>query len=236
MTSIEVSRRLPRARRYVLAERLEFFGEELWTVESVAARIRDVLPDAAVASAVARTLLAEHPEPPLRIVDGEIVRPDTGPILQALERFRSVELFEPEAPREVPGLALPDLGSVARMLDLTAPELEWFADHGQWLRHSARPLRHYRVRRMDKPTGGVRVIEAPKPRLAEAQRRILHRVLDPAAPHPAARGFRPGWFGSRVRLPARRIALRRPDRSAGLLLHGDLPTSAGRVPAAGLSA
>lgn len=192
MTSVEISRRLPRGWRYALAERVEFLGEEQWTVEFVAAAIRGILPDDVVALEVARTLVAEHPDPPLRIVDGHVVRPRIGPIVQALERFRTVEVLQPEPLGDVPGIALPDVPAVARMLDVTASELDWFADHGQWLRHAPMPLRHYRVRRMDKPAGGVRVIEAPKPRLAEAQRRILRRVLDPMDVHPAARGFRPG--------------------------------------------
>lgn len=191
MTSVEIGRRLPLGQRHAIVDRIGFFTEEMWTVEAVSAAIRDVVLDG-LAEPIARTLLAEHPEPPLAIVDGHVVRPRTGPLLAILNGFRTAVLLEPEPPREVPGRALPDVTAVARMLDLTIPELEWFADHGQWLRHAARPLRHYRVRRIPKRAGGVRVIEAPKPRLAEAQRRILRHVLDPAGAHPAARGFRPG--------------------------------------------
>lgn len=192
MTSIEVLRRLPRGSRYAIAERVEFIAEEQWTLEFVTAAINEILLDDARAVTVAESLLAEHPEAPLRIVDGQVIRPQIGSVLHALETVRTVEVLEPEPLGDVPGIPLPDLASVARMLDVTAAELDWFADHGQWLRHSSMPLRHYRVRRIAKPAGGVRVIEAPKPRLAEAQRRILRRVLDPVGTHPAARGFRRG--------------------------------------------
>ncbi len=191
MSAVEVSRRLPRAWRYAIAERLEFFTSAQWSEESVAAAIADVV-SAHLAHPVARALLTAHPEAPLRVVDERPFLGDRGELREALEGFRTVDLLSSPDVLDVPGLALPDVASVARMLDVTAPELEWLADHGQWLRHSASPLRHYRVRRLDKPAGGVRVIEAPKPRLAEAQRRILRRVVDPAGAHPAARGFRPG--------------------------------------------
>ncbi|KXO87562.1 DNA polymerase [Tsukamurella pulmonis] len=191
MSAVEISRRLPRAWRYAIADRVEMFTEEMWTADRVAVAIRGIVPGELVPT-VARELLAAHPAPPLAIIDGTPVAPDRDAIVVALDTVRTVERLGARAPLEVPGVALPDVAAVARMLDVTAPELEWFVDHGQWLRHATGPLRHYRVRRMAKPSGGVRVIEAPKPRLAEAQRRILHRVLDPAGAHPAACGFRPG--------------------------------------------
>ncbi|BDH57808.1 reverse transcriptase family protein [Tsukamurella sp. PLM1] len=192
MTSVEVTRRLQRAQRYTIAARVEWFTPTQWTVDRVAGAISGVVP-ADEASAVAAALIAAHPRAPLDPQDdGPPVLANPAALVAALDGYRTVELLEPDGPLDVPGLALPDLSAVARMLDLTAPELEWCADPGGWLRHSSKPLRHYRVRRIPKPAGGVRVIEAPKPRLAEAQHRVLRRVLDPAGAHPAARGFRPG--------------------------------------------
>ncbi len=190
MTSIDLSRRLPRAWRYAIVDRVEFLTATQWTEGFVSAAVADLVPSQ-VSGPVARTLLAEHPDPPLRIIDDLPIAADRGALLAALDAHRLVERLESET-SSAPGIALPDVSSVAGMLDLTIPELEWFADHGQWLRHADPPLRHYRVRRIAKPAGGVRVIEAPKPRLAEAQRRILRRVLNAAGAHPAARGFRPG--------------------------------------------
>ena len=43
-----------------------------------------------------------------------------------------------------------------------------------------------------KRSGGSRLVEIPKGRLREAQRRILHGLLDRIAPHGAVHGFRKG--------------------------------------------
>ncbi|NMD57322.1 MULTISPECIES: reverse transcriptase family protein [Tsukamurella] len=191
MTAVEIVRGLPRAQRYAVAGRVVSLTEDLWAADVIAPLIRGAVPDELVDAAV-QALLAGHPEPPVRFVDGDVLQSGPGPLVAALDGVRIVVALEPAGPGDVPGLALPDVAAVTRLLDLTVPELEWFADHGMWLRHARPPLRHYRVSRMDKPAGGIRMIEAPKPRLAEAQRRILRRVLDPAGAHPAARGFRPG--------------------------------------------
>ncbi|MGW5575235.1 reverse transcriptase family protein [Nocardia thailandica] len=84
-----------------------------------------------------------------------------------------------------------DLAALAALLNLTQPELEWFADRGGWLRRSARPLTHYRYRRLPKSTG-VRLVEAPKVRLREIQRRILRHALAGVPAHPACHGFEKG--------------------------------------------
>jgi RNA-directed DNA polymerase len=81
---------------------------------------------------------------------------------------------------------------LAASLDVTVSELDWFADVGGWLRRAAPPLRHYRAREVAKSRGGTRILEIPKPRLREMQRRVLHRVIDHVVPHPAAHGFRAG--------------------------------------------
>lgn len=92
-------------------------------------------------------------------------------------------------PHDLPPLR--DVAQFAAWLDFTPAELEWFADHGSWLRTARPPLRHYRVFRMT-GRGGTRVIEAPKPRMRETQRRLLRRLVERIPPHPAARGFVPG--------------------------------------------
>jgi RNA-directed DNA polymerase len=82
-------------------------------------------------------------------------------------------------------------GQLARSLDLTISEIEWFADLQGRLRTAPFPLQHYRSARLDKRQG-IRLLEVPKPRLREIQRKILHRILDRIPPHPAAHGFRKG--------------------------------------------
>lgn len=106
------------------------------------------------------------------------------PVLQ-----RVVNLVEPaqhELRFGVPELT--DLRSVASMLNVTPAELDWFADRGGWLRNSTEPLTHYRYLRRPKASG-VRLIEAPKPRLREMQRTIARKVLASVPAHPACHGF-----------------------------------------------
>ncbi|WP_157225984.1 reverse transcriptase family protein [Rhodococcus sp. AW25M09] len=80
-------------------------------------------------------------------------------------------------------------GQLARSLDLTISEIDWFADLQGRLRTAPFPLQHYRSARIDKRQG-IRLLEVPKPRLREIQRKILRRILDRIPAHPAAHGFR----------------------------------------------
>lgn len=99
-----------------------------------------------------------------------------------------------ESARDTIAHGLPPLYSVrdvAEWLDVEVGELEWFADHGGWLRMASTRLRHYRVWARVK-RDGVRVIEAPKPRLREMQRQILRQLVSRIPAHPAATGFVPG--------------------------------------------
>ncbi|GAA5106980.1 hypothetical protein GCM10023339_04500 [Alloalcanivorax gelatiniphagus] len=88
---------------------------------------------------------------------------------------------------------LDHVGDLASFLDLSPSELEWFADPRHLARlTSQRPLQHYRVSHRVAASGGIRVLEAPKPRLKALQRRLLREVVALVPPHDAARGFRPG--------------------------------------------
>ncbi|CCH86539.1 RNA-directed DNA polymerase from retron Mx65 (modular protein) [Modestobacter italicus] len=86
---------------------------------------------------------------------------------------------------------LPDQAAVARLLDVDAGELAWFADARGLERTAAGPLRHYRWHVVPRPHG-VRLLAAPKPRLKEAQRRLLRHVLARVPVHDAAHGCVPG--------------------------------------------
>ena len=82
---------------------------------------------------------------------------------------------------------------LARFLELAPNELRWFADcQGRERSASVEALRHYRYRWVPKPSGSLRLIEAPKPRLKQLQRRVLDEILRQIPPHEAAHGFRPG--------------------------------------------
>lgn len=90
-----------------------------------------------------------------------------------------------------PDLATP--GGIARWLGLRAEEVNWFAAAHRGLRADPPPkAAHYRYRWVRKRAGGWRLLEAPKPRLRDMQRLILHGILDGIAPHEAAHGFRSG--------------------------------------------
>ncbi len=92
---------------------------------------------------------------------------------------------------KVPTLLSP--GELADWLGLTVSELDWFADRRSF-EHKRNPgrLRHYHYRTLAKRFGQVRLIEAPKPRLKNLQRRILIGILEHVPPHAAAHGFQQG--------------------------------------------
>jgi RNA-directed DNA polymerase len=84
--------------------------------------------------------------------------------------------------------------SLAEWLGLSTSELEWFADLkglGRG-RRACTQLRHYHYRVLLKRSGSIRLIESPKPRLKEIQRRILAFLLNEIPLHPATHGFRRG--------------------------------------------
>jgi hypothetical protein len=97
----------------------------------------------------------------------------------------------PAASWTVPAICSP--GALAEWLGLTIGQLEWFADVRtlEYKRNTGR-LRHYTYRVLAKRFGQVRLVEAPKPRLKEIQRRILAEILDHVPLHDAAHGFRRG--------------------------------------------
>ncbi len=86
--------------------------------------------------------------------------------------------------------AIETLAELAQWLSIQPQELAWFSDLkalGNKLNNPT--LQHYRYKMVRKHAGGVRVIESPKPRLKEMQRRILAEILDRVPAHPAAHGF-----------------------------------------------
>ncbi|MCA9196320.1 MAG: RNA-directed DNA polymerase [Planctomycetales bacterium] len=93
--------------------------------------------------------------------------------------------------RHVRNWDLPELTSptdLASLLDCPENLLWQLADHRRcyWLRQS-----HYRLRMSRKRSGGLRLIEAPKPKLKTVQRRIWKRIIRWIPAHQAAHGFQP---------------------------------------------
>ncbi|NPD04120.1 RNA-directed DNA polymerase [Nocardioides sp. zg-1308] len=106
---------------------------------------------------------------------------------------------------------LDGLDDVAAFLRLEPSELDWFADPRRLARSASDvPLQHYRVSHRVTPSGAIRVLEAPKPRLKALQRRVLTEVASLIPPHDAATGFRPGGSIRRYTAPhaGRSIVLR----------------------------
>jgi retron-type reverse transcriptase len=83
-------------------------------------------------------------------------------------------------------------GALADWLQLDLGDLEWFADLHGLNRKGRTQLRHYHYRVLTKQSGTMRLIEAPKPRLKELQRKILAGILEKIPPHPAVHGFLKG--------------------------------------------
>jgi RNA-directed DNA polymerase len=94
----------------------------------------------------------------------------------------------PAAPAPVaihrPITALHDRASIAALLGIDNAELAWLADRQNRAGREPRPaLMHYRYR-----ARGARLLEMPKPRLREAQRRLLRHLIRAFPLHPAAHG------------------------------------------------
>jgi RNA-directed DNA polymerase len=99
----------------------------------------------------------------------------------------------PGPPATWPVPAITTSRDLARFLKLEPGELDWFADcQAREGSVDVEALRHYRYRWVPKPSGSLRLIEAPKPRLKQLQRRLLDEILLHIPPHEAAHGFRPG--------------------------------------------
>lgn len=108
--------------------------------------------------------------------------------------FQQANLTEkPEHPQ--PENSLPQLSTIsdlAQWLSLTITELDWFTD--RWRREASTPeqLNHYRYDFRQKRQGGLRLIEKPKVRLKQIQRKIYEDILCTQTTHPAAHGFTKG--------------------------------------------
>lgn len=150
---------------------------------------------------VAREVLAVYHRPP-RDRPRELAR-----FIDLVLRDRPPGAEDPGPPRVrrwlVPELAMgrrrwpvPEIASVgalASFLGVSDGELAWFAD-ARSLERTVQDerLRHYRYSALPRPGRPVRVIERPKRRLKEIQRRVLHDILDWIPAHEASHGFTRG--------------------------------------------
>ena len=103
------------------------------------------------------------------------------------------------------------IGALADWLELDPSELGWLADLKALGYKRPQPrLEHYHYRVLAKATGSIRLIETPKPRLKDLQRRILVAILDRIPSHPAVHGFVKGRSIQTFAAPhvGRRVVLR----------------------------
>jgi RNA-directed DNA polymerase len=103
------------------------------------------------------------------------------------------------------------VGALADWLEVTPDDLLWLADLKGLAYKTKNPrLGHYHYRVLTKKSGAIRLIEAPKSRLKEVQRRILAGILDKIPPHTAAHGFVPGRSAQTFIAPhlAKRVILK----------------------------
>ncbi|MET0386744.1 MAG: reverse transcriptase family protein, partial [Polyangiales bacterium] len=108
-----------------------------------------------------------------------------------LEPDRMGEVDGPPAGFDV--LPLATEGELAAHLGVGSHQLPWFADpHRINAARSSQRLRHYRYRWVKKPSGGMRLLETPKPRLKAIQRFLLSEILSHCPVDSAAHGFVPG--------------------------------------------
>jgi len=121
--------------------------------------------------------LAAHPVP-----SGE---PEPPGIIRWLPPRR-----RPPLRHDWPIAAIASTAGLARELELSDGQLAWLADvRGLERTVADERLRNYRYAAVPRRSGVPRVIEAPKARLKEIQRWVLHEILDHVTPHAAAHGF-----------------------------------------------
>ena len=147
----------------------------------------------------ARTLAwtAVRPQPRVKVIAEKLHK--AAIVRGLLRKYELKPALVPVVPvmRVWPGTeGLPRIETVqelAQWLGVDVPFLLWMADQrDRNRRQKTSALQHYSVRVLTKPSGGVRLVEAPKQHLRHLQREILHKILDLVPMHDAVHGFRKG--------------------------------------------
>lgn len=136
---------------------------------------------------VAEQFLSENPWPQIRKAM-DFLRSDAG-VHRGIGRVRIQSLFigPPKMrPAKWPVPVIETAGALAEWLWIAPGELDWFANL-RAMGHGTK-LDHYVCTTLPKRSGGVRIIESPKPRLKKIQRQILTEILDRIPTHDAAHG------------------------------------------------
>ncbi len=174
-----------------------------WDSEGLSDRLaRSLPPDFAELSKVAARLRARFDESSPPDVDTlvDYIRSESllNPVLEGTA-IKGPLLDSPvmaATPESLVTFPLPELATwsdVASWLSVSDKELAWFSDcRSQQAKTTERKLHHYNYFWVPKRSDGLRLIEAPKPRLKEIQRKILKEILNRVPPHPCAHGFSRG--------------------------------------------
>lgn len=136
--------------------------------------------------ALIESFLAEHPAGP-----GELQPP--GIIRLLAEEAGWTGHGEGRLEHAWPIAEIDSVAGLADRLELSHGQLAWLADVRsleQTVSHEK--LRNYRYRVLPRRSGLPRILEAPKARLKEIQRWILHEILDHVPTHEATQGFTRG--------------------------------------------
>lgn len=173
--------------------------------------------------AVYRTAPTDHPDGLVSLIEtflaehaaraGESEPPQIVSLLVA-ERLAQPAAYQ--RPRLEHGWSIAEIDSVdglAERLELSPGQLAWLADVRSLERTvTEEKLRNYRYHTVARRNGSPRVIEAPKARLKEIQRWLLHEILDYVPPHEGAHGFTRGRsIVSHARLHTHQDAVLRLD-------------------------
>ncbi|MGZ3456114.1 MAG: reverse transcriptase family protein [Polyangiales bacterium] len=164
-----------------------------WTVDAMVERAARVVGAQRWLRRVARKLLLQFPTAPRDARDA-LARAILRHRSAKIERLRHRLIDEPAMGTkrwDVPELAT--LADLDAWLELPPGQLDWAADRKGLERLATdERLRNYRYVWVPKRSGGVRLLEIPKTRLARIQRKILHEILDRVPAHQAAHGFSRG--------------------------------------------
>lgn len=104
--------------------------------------------------------------------------------------LRLLAVQRPVLDHRWPVAEIGSVGELAQRLELSDGQLAWLADvRGLERTVTQAKLRNYRYWTRARRGAVPRVIEAPKARLKEIQRWLLHEIIDHVPPHDAAHGF-----------------------------------------------
>lgn len=175
-----------------------------WTADEVRRRCRECCgrkQRTLWSQSLAERLLYEFPDPPGLQEVGKFISRDAelAAWLRDARRLPRVTLaglplVMLPAISEIRRWHLPEIltpGKLAEWLAISLEELKWLADRHAWeRRRTSLPSRNYRYRWLRRPGKSPRLLECPKPRLRELQRKIHRELLVRIPPHAAAHGFR----------------------------------------------